>query len=1413
MIYENLLQIQEKEPELLEYDTRKMYSLSLSKIVLLFPSVHTEQNNNEEIEEKANEYFQQLYREEKEVDDLVKTMKDFRSSSNRTEREIYACMVQNLFDEWKFFPKYPKKELSMTARLFGKIISEKKIIDGVVTDIGLKCIVEGLKREGKMFDFAITALEECKESIEHETGLKNILTCKQLQEKKPELYDYIAKRYKELHGAEEQQQQPPPQRVETKAPGIENFRPPIIGGPDPTMPKEISPNPMSNLPDPRMVEGSFHPGMNRQPKPVVKPNPLANTPTQPGKYFTEQAQNPGWKHTPNQKTGARMIYPNTTGPQRSARPVVENFTLGPPAEGNISNIAPRALNLQSKDFKPKTQQVQEYLKKEDLTNPPGEFMDNLITTLNMTGTDQIRKNAERLEEEIKEEYVPAIAHYMVVRRVIESDEKRIDFFANFFHCMRNRVIVKALRDECIEVILRIIINESVDPNNKNEVTRQASTPIKNVACFLGYLTLVHNQPLLSTDFNLKQLLLEGHEKKCMSIVIMVVCKILRTGEKSRVFTPYNPWMIGLYSMLLEYMNYYVDNSADFDKNIPKEIQLVLRNRRGEITQSRESTLFRDFDMKNANNKELIFLNNRMLNDPLINIPKIRVPMSNSPQAQEDGKEESSTANLYDNTFNQDMVIITESSQKFPQIDRNYLKILTNQGINQAMREIIEAVIRRVIPIASITTRTLVLKDFALEPDAERLRQASICTAKSLAGMLAQITCKDILRYQFIKSLKDLVYQSKEKTMVSLTEDQKRDLIETITKENSEIGCNKIIAAVQMEALNNISKDDSISTAIAKRIKYQTDGTDFRDLSNIDNFNRLPPILKPLDTGLTDDEFQVYQDFESIASIEQQIEEDTIRLLDDDLLPPEPEESKIQYAHNAHDQKAIIERFLGLCTSFVANEEKVIDFASTFGKELSELRVIMEKNKNSHDMLTEFFLTQAAPIALNATLLVNMIETQILSVSAWQKRFAFHLRQSLESIDDTETMEFLEQFIIRGVLDKGIIKDTHISDLIACIEMFSKTKKNDNANRWKLMLALFDTSDPSSGVFEDLASLYFKTWVNTRNHEAIKHRFSYKIGVVFKLSQHMEMFIKNALNEALEAANRNSENYSMNIIDLFSIMVISSSFNWISQPGERLINVIDESQVLEIIYEVMEKWHDERLIEFDQAPFKRILTRFLIHFSEKFKDSEFGDMEKLQKKSEMLIMFSNLFKKLTPRRFPAFAFAWLELISSLHFMPKLLSTASDYNTTERLFKCQELFVELFAFLKENIYENSPTSPALEKFFEGTLKLILVVLHDYPEFLSHNYFQFINHLPLYRTGNLRNMILAAYPRSMRLPDPQGEIVKFEPSMEPYGLYIPNRETLLQHYTDEAVFLDLKECLDKFIQTGDKETLKDICEILED
>jgi CCR4-NOT transcription complex subunit 1 len=46
-------------------------------------------------------------------------------------------MIHNLLDEYRFFHKYPEKELKITAQLFGSII-QHKLVDGIIERIALK---------------------------------------------------------------------------------------------------------------------------------------------------------------------------------------------------------------------------------------------------------------------------------------------------------------------------------------------------------------------------------------------------------------------------------------------------------------------------------------------------------------------------------------------------------------------------------------------------------------------------------------------------------------------------------------------------------------------------------------------------------------------------------------------------------------------------------------------------------------------------------------------------------------------------------------------------------------------------------------------------------------------------------------------------------------------------------------------------------------------------------------------------------------------------------------------------------------------------------------------------------------------------------------------------------------------------
>jgi CCR4-NOT transcription complex subunit 1 len=63
------------------------------------------------------------------------------------------------------------------------------------------------------------------------------------------------------------------------------------------------------------------------------------------------------------------------------------------------------------------------------------------------------------------------------------------------------------------------------------------------------------------------------------------------------------------------------------------------------------------------------------------------------------------------------------------------------------------------------------------------------------------------------------------------------------------------------------------------------------------------------------------------------------------------------------------------------------------------------------------------------------------------------------------------------------------------------------------------------------------------------------------------------------------------------------------------------------------------------------------------------------------------------------------------------------------------------------------------YKGVLRILLILHHDFPEFVAENHFQFCNVIPAH-CPQLRNLVLSAYPSSFhKLPDPFREGLKVE------------------------------------------------------
>lgn len=182
-----------------------------------------------------------------------------------------------------------------------------------------------------------------------------------------------------------------------------------------------------------------------------------------------------------------------------------------------------------------------------------------------------------------------------------------------------------------------------------------------------------------------------------------------------------------------------------------------------------------------------------------------------------------------------------------------------------------------------------------------------------------------------------------------------------------------------------------------------------------------------------------------------------------------------------------------------------------------------------------------------------------------------------------------------------------------------------------------------------------------------------------------------------------------------------------------------NKILSIVVLVLVQAHEELGANFDQRPFFRFFSSIL------------NDLHSIEASLHTAYLgclrafSSNTLSMLQPTLLPGFAFSWMSLISHRIFMPKLLKADSDKNWPEY----HNLLLALFKFIAP--YLSAPKMhDASRVFFKGTMRIVLVLLHDFPEFLAEYYHSLIDAIPPHCV-QFRNVILSAFPRNHSLPDP--------------------------------------------------------------
>merc|ERR1712012_804353 len=164
-----------------------------------------------------------------------------------------------------------------------------------------------------------------------------------------------------------------------------------------------------------------------------------------------------------------------------------------------------------------------------------------------------------------------------------------------------------------------------------------------------------------------------------------------------------------------------------------------------------------------------------------------------------------------------------------------------------------------------------------------------------------------------------------------------------------------------------------------------------------------------------------------------------------------------------------------------------------------------------------------------------------------------------------------------------------------------------------------------------------------------------------------------------------------------------------------------NKVLGIVAGVLLIDHDVRATEFQQVPYHRICIMLSI---------------------------------LRPAKAPGFAYAWLEIVSHRVFIGRILSLTPQQKGWPMY---AQLLTALFKFLSPFL-RNAELAKPVHRPYRGTLRVLLVLLHDFPEFLCDYHYGFCDVIPP-NCIQMRNLILSAFPRNMRLPDPFTPNLKVE------------------------------------------------------
>ncbi|KAH3688283.1 hypothetical protein WICPIJ_000754 [Wickerhamomyces pijperi] len=244
-------------------------------------------------------------------------------------------------------------------------------------------------------------------------------------------------------------------------------------------------------------------------------------------------------------------------------------------------------------------------------------------------------------------------------------------------------------------------------------------------------------------------------------------------------------------------------------------------------------------------------------------------------------------------------------------------------------------------------------------------------------------------------------------------------------------------------------------------------------------------------------------------------------------------------------------------------------------------------------------------------------------------------------------------------------------------------------------------------------------------------------------------------------------------------------------------------ILSVISLVFSEDHEKAEGSFNERPYFRIFSSLLTGWSELnvtgSTTTNNRDNKLVKFNAEFYMLLADCFNSYQPLAFPGFAFAWITLISHRLFLPNVLELEEP--------KAQAKFVLLLLGLLRFIskYLKTPLPEVISVIYKGTLRVFLLILHDYPEVFVKNHFQLSSEIPS-SFVQLKNLVLSAIPKSMSIPAP------FTPGLKVERLPEMNESPVIT-YSIGADLKSMKKSVDIYLRVPSNQLLKSILSSLKE